>query len=178
MELIIREAKPSDAAALSLVGRATFLETFAGILDGKDILAHCAAQHSPEVYEAWLSDARSAIWLAETKQGGAPVAYAVLTKPDLPLADITASDLELKRIYALHRFHGTGAGRGLMEKTLERAAYRQASRVLLGVYAHNQRARAFYGKAGFVQVGERRFQVGNNRYEDVIFARTISRPGS
>ena len=41
----IREAGEADAAALALIGAATFLETFAGILDGEAIVGHCAAQH-------------------------------------------------------------------------------------------------------------------------------------
>ena len=41
----IREAGADDAAALALIGAATFLETFAGILDGDAIVAHCAAKH-------------------------------------------------------------------------------------------------------------------------------------
>ena len=38
----IRPSTAVDAPALSLLGQATFLEAFAGILDGPDILAHCA----------------------------------------------------------------------------------------------------------------------------------------
>ncbi len=41
----VRLATPADAAALSLVGSATFLETFAGLHSGADILAHCERNH-------------------------------------------------------------------------------------------------------------------------------------
>ena len=53
----IREARTEDAAALALIGAATFLETFAGILDGDAIVGHCAAQHSEAAYRACYPDA-------------------------------------------------------------------------------------------------------------------------
>ena len=80
------------------------------------------------------------------------------------------ADLELKRIYLLSRFHGAGAGRALMEAAIVEARLRGARRLLLGVYAGNGRAIAFYLKQGFSRISERRFQVGRNAYEDIIFA--------
>jgi len=40
-EIALRRCVPGDEEALALVGAATFLETFAGLLAGPDILAHC-----------------------------------------------------------------------------------------------------------------------------------------
>ena len=59
--VVVREAGPGDAERLAAVGRATFLETFAGILDGADILAHCGQEHAPSLYADWLDkpDARA-----------------------------------------------------------------------------------------------------------------------
>jgi ribosomal protein S18 acetylase RimI-like enzyme len=170
---IVRRAAAPDAAALALVGGATFLETFAGIIDGRDILDHCAKKHSVAVYEAFLSAPAAALWLAETVEGSAPVGYAVLDTPQLPLADVQTDDLELKRIYVLSRFHGTGVGAQLMTDALEEAKRRNSRRVLLGVYAQNHRALGFYAKHGFVRVGQRQFQVGAHTYFDHILARAL-----
>ncbi|MFD1041416.1 hypothetical protein [Pseudoxanthomonas kaohsiungensis] len=49
-EVSIRRASPGDEAALSLVGQATFLETFAGVLDGAAIVGHCAGAHGAARY--------------------------------------------------------------------------------------------------------------------------------
>jgi len=46
----IRPSTAVDVPALSLLGQATFLDAFAGILDGPDILAHCARAHAADVY--------------------------------------------------------------------------------------------------------------------------------
>jgi len=168
----LREAGPGDAEALALAGSATFLETFAGVLPGTDIIAHCLREHSAERYRRWLGDAHSALWLVEAEQGGAPVGYAVLTRPDLPLA-VGETDVEVKRIYLLGRYHGGGAGAALMEAAVAKARRDGMERLLLGVYKGNARAIAFYAKQGFQLVGERTFRVGGSDYEDVVLARPL-----
>ena len=167
----IRRATPADSLTLSLVGSATFLETFAGVINGADIVAHCLTEHSPGVYDALLSRADAAVWLAESLEGAAPVGYAVLDRPKLPAAEL--DDLEIKRIYLLARFHGTGVGAALMAAALDEAKHRSARRALLGVYAQNHRALAFYAKHGFTRIGERHFKVGANTYFDHILAREL-----
>ncbi|MGO4777249.1 N-acetyltransferase family protein, partial [Lysobacter sp. 2RAB21] len=164
----IRRAEPSDVGALALTGAATFLESFAGILDGRDIVEHCRLQHAPSVYADWLADGAVAAWLAETVSPPAPVGYAVIAPPKLPLDDLSETDLELKRIYLLSRFHGGGVGRELMNHAIAESRARGARRLLLGVYSGNTRALAFYARNGFVKVGERRFQVGGNIYDDDV----------
>lgn len=156
---------PACAETLALVGGASFLEAFAGVLRGEDILEHCRKQHSVAKYAAWLVEPETRACLAEVK--GAPVGYALLLKPDLPL-ETTADDLELKRIYLLHRFQGTGMGSALMRWSLETAAAMGRKRLLLGVHDGNRQAIAFYERHGFRQVGTRTFQVGQTICSDLI----------
>lgn len=165
----IREAGADDASALALIGAATFLETFAGILDGDAIVGHCAAQHSEAAYRTLLAGGARA-WLAEAQPGGAPVGFALVGKPDLAAA--LDGDIELKRIYSLSRFHGSGLGAALMKQALEAA--RGYRRLLLGVYARNERALAFYRKQGFADLGTRRFNVGGKLYDDLVLARPLA----
>ncbi|WP_336298357.1 GNAT family N-acetyltransferase [Sphingomonas sp. QA11] len=168
----MRQASAADAAALSLVASATFLETFAGLLGGDDIGAHCAANNTPEKFTTWANDARGAVTIAEVENGHAPVGYAVLTVPDLPV-DAGPADVELKRIYTLSLMHGSGLGPALMETAVDHAVRLGRKRILLGVYGRNLRAQAFYKRQGFQVIGERKFQVGTTFHDDVIFARDI-----
>ena len=167
----VRRAVRADVTALSLVASATFLETFAGVIEGADIVAHCVKEHSVGVYDALLTNDDAAAWLAESRQGAAPVGYAVLNRPKLPAAGL--DDLEIKRIYVLSRFHGTGVGADLMSEALDEAKRRGARRALLGVYSQNHRALAFYAKHGFTRIGERDFKVGANTYFDHVLARAL-----
>lgn len=165
----LREAGSDDAPALALIGAATFLETFAGILDGDAIVAHCAAQHNEKAYRALLASGARA-WIAEAQPGGAPIGFALVTKPDLAAAE--EGDIELKRIYSLSRFHGTGLGAALMNQALAAAANHR--RLLLGVYAGNARALAFYRKQGFADIGTRQFNVGGKLYDDLVLGRPLA----
>ena len=166
----LRECAPGDEEALALVGAASFLEAFAGILHGENILAHCRKQHAVQKYRVWLDAEDASVCIAEVN--AAPVGYAVVCPPDLPI-EIRADDIELKRIYLLHRFQGCGIGTALMNWALEQARARRMRRVLLGVYAGNDGALSFYARAGFEQVGRRSFQVGEQICEDLILARGV-----
>lgn len=163
-----RPATADDTDALALVGSATFLESFAGILNGGSIVRHCAVQNSAERYNGYLASGAKA-WLAEAETGQAPIGFALLTAPDLQCA--REGDIELKRIYALSRFHGSGLGADLMQTVIDGA--KGFERLLLGVYRDNSRAIAFYKKHGFDPVGERRFEVGGTFYDDVVLARQL-----
>jgi ribosomal protein S18 acetylase RimI-like enzyme len=169
MEIEIRSARSGDAAALAAVGQATFLETYAGIVDGADILAHGEGPHSAATYRKFLADPDYQLFLATCAPGEAPVGYTVLCPPDLPVPT-GEGDIELKRIYVLHRFHGEKVGPRLLEAGLDWARAAGFRRVLLGAYGENHRAIAFYRRNGFEQVGTRVFRVGVRDYNDVVLA--------
>jgi ribosomal protein S18 acetylase RimI-like enzyme len=172
MHIDLRRCTPDDAPALALVGQATFLETFAGILRGPDIVAHCQRAHAVERYRAWLGDPAYGLWLAEVL-GGAPVGVMLVGPADLPLPDVSATDAELKRIYLLSKFQGGGVGKRFMAEAASHAVARGATRLLLGVYANNHAAIGFYERSGFAKVGTRQFDVGGTLYDDFIMGRTL-----
>ena len=165
----LRPAGPDDAEALALVGAATFLESFAGVIDGTGIVVHCQRQHSAETYRAYLAKGARA-WLAEVEPGGAPVGYALLCAPELEQA--RPGDIELKRIYLFSHFQGSGISKALMDAVT--AAASGCSRLLLGVKDDNHRALAFYRKHGFETIGTRRFDVGGKTYNDFVLARALA----
>ena len=161
-----------DADALAQVGSATFLETFAGVLDGAAVLRHCRHAHAAATYRNLIAEG-AAVWLATCAPGAAPVGYVVLAPAALPVAADGGLDLEIKRIYLLHRFQGHGLGRALMDVAEREARHRHADRLLLGVYAGNVSAQAFYQRSGFVQIGHRQFTVGDTAYDDLILAKAL-----
>jgi len=167
-EISVRAARTGDESALSLLGGATFLESYAHLLPVTDIIGHVARQHAAAVYERWLADPACRCWLAEHLPGRAPVGYAVVTPPDLPLPGIGPGDLEIRRIYLLHRFHRGGLGRRLMDEVMAHGRAVSARRMLLGVYSRNEAALGFYQRLGFARVGTRQFRVGANDYFDFI----------
>ncbi len=189
--VVLRRARMEDAAALALVGAATFLEAYTWMLPGADILAHVARTQTAEAYRTYLAHGETRIVLAEV-EGGAPVGYAMLCAPELPSFEVLPKDIELKRIYVLSRFRsaatpvlargaegrwrpvpGLRAGQALMEAAVAEARAMGRTRLLLGTHAGNAQAIAFYRKHGFREAGTRIFQVGSQVCDDLIFAKDL-----
>lgn len=168
----LRRATAADVPEVALVAAASFLETFAGVLSGDDIVAHIARNSSVEKFADWASDPDSVVTLATHSDGDAPVGYTLLVPPDLPI-DVGPADIELRRIYILSVANGTGLGQRLMARAIADARSIGKRRLLLGVLGSNGRARAFYERRGFAIVGERRYLVGATWHDDLIYARDL-----
>ncbi|KQN05928.1 MULTISPECIES: GNAT family N-acetyltransferase [Sphingomonas] len=168
----MRRAGPGDAPALSLVASATFLDTYATVLSGADIVAHCTIKNSIAAFETWLGDPATIVTLAEYEPGNAPIGYTVLTAPDFPIEPGPA-DIELRRIYLMKQAQGSGLGAALLARALEDAVAASRTRVLLGVWDQNTRARAFYERQGFEVIGARQFMVGTTLHDDPVYARAV-----
>lgn len=170
--ILWRQAEARDAAALSLLGSATFLASFAYDHPGDALIAHVRDAHGEDFYAAALADPKQTLLIGETPLG-APVGYALLAPPQLPI-ETRPDDLELKRIYLLSGWQGGGNGAALLGLVMEEARRRGAKRLLLAVYTDNARAQRFYARHGFVEVGETVFMVGNVPFRDLIYAAPVA----
>lgn len=168
----VRRAGPGDAERLALIAGATFLESYAELIPGDDLLTHVRERNSTDWYARHLADPAHALWLAETVATRVPVGFAMLSPPDLPMATGPA-DAELKRIYLLSRFQGGGGGRSLLQAAADEAQARGKRRLLVGVHSGNERAIGFYRAMGFADAGVRRFQVGESWFDDLVLALTL-----
>jgi diamine N-acetyltransferase len=168
--MMLRRATPADAGKLSLIGQATFLESFASDHDGDTIVSFVAAQHSVAAAAAALRDPHKRHWIVEAAVG-APVGYAAACPASLPQSD-AATDYELKRLYVLSRWHGGGWGARLYQAVEDDARARGARRLMLSVYARNEQALAFYRARGFAPIGEWQFDEFSETI-DLICAKTL-----
>lgn len=169
----IRVCTPEDASTLSLLGSATLLEAFAGLIPGHAILAHCRMNHTLAAWTGYLESTHNSAWISEVEPGQFPVGYSLLTHPDFPQGIAQPGDLELRRIYLFSRFHGQGIGMDLLQASINEATSRGATRLLLGVYPENHRAIAFYRRNQFHQVGTRPFHLGSETFLDPVFAKEL-----
>ena len=166
----LRRAAAGDAAKLSLIGAATFLETFANDHDGDAVTRFVAEEHPIAAYDAALADPSKVHWLVE-EAVGSPVGYAVLVPATLPYSD-PDTDLELKRIYLLSKWQGGGWGSKLYDAVEDEARARGAKRLVLSVYIVNYPAQKFYAARGHVALGKWIFK-GFDASEDYIYAKTL-----
>jgi len=164
MSIVYRDGGPEDAAALAALGRATFVETFGHLYTPENLVAFLE-NHREEKWRAELADPAFAVRLAE--EDGAAAAYAKLGPPSLPF-ETSRSAIELRQFYVLKPWHGRGVASALMEWVLADARRRGAEELYLSVFVDNHRARRFYARYGFEQVGTYDFMVGTHADLDLV----------
>ncbi len=166
----MRRATIADAGKLALIGAASFLETFANDHPGDATVDFIRTYHSENAWAAMLANPETVVWIAE-EVAGCPVGYAVLSPASSP--GTAPDDAELKRIYVLSKWHGTGIGRALFDVAEAEARSRRASRLVLSVYKSNWRAIRFYERQGFVVIGEATFAEFPVEFADNIMAKPL-----
>lgn len=60
-----------------------------------------------------------------------------------------------------------------MEQVADVARAAGGKRLLLAVYTANDRARRFYARHGFAEIGETIFMVGDAPFRDLVYARPL-----
>lgn len=152
MDIHIRDATPSDAAALAAIGIATM------------------SQHemSAARYAEDIARFSGAVYVAEVR--AAVVGYIMLRTDEHPAIVEARSPLQVWRLYVLPEFHGKGVAASLMTRALDHAHLGKHDSVWLGVSEHNDRAIAFYVEQGFRALGMSRLHGGAEPHDDLIMS--------
>ncbi|WP_448502509.1 N-acetyltransferase family protein [Sphingomonas sp.] len=162
--IVYRDGHPGDADALSSMAQQSFIETFGTLYAPADLNAFLESAMSPATFAAQLADPAYRLRLATIADQ--PVGYAKLGPQYF---DGHAPDAAcLHQLYVLAAHHGDGAGRSLMDWTIATAREQGQREMLLSVYVDNHRARAFYARYGFVEIGRYVFMVGDKADDDRI----------
>lgn len=159
-----RDAGPDDAERLAALGRRSFTETFGHLYSPGDLAAFLE-NHEAERWWAELSDPAFRVRIGEEQ--GAAMAYAKLGPPSLPF-ETERPAAELRQFYLLAPWHGTGAAGQLMDWVLAAARAGGAEELYLSVFIDNHRARRFYARYGFAEIGTYDFMVGTHADLDLI----------
>jgi diamine N-acetyltransferase len=166
---IIRRAGPADAEALSAIGQATFVETFAHLYPPEDLAAFLAEAHGLERARADLANPAKAAWLVEAD--GDVIGYALACPAKLPHHAVTEDDGELDRIYILKANQGGGLGSRLLAETLAWLEKDGPRTLWIGVWSENYGAQGLYERHGFKVVGTYKFVVGKTQDHEFIMRR-------
>jgi diamine N-acetyltransferase len=169
MTVTFRTPGEGDAAAMAALGARAFTETFGHLYTPED-LALFLQNHTAEKWRQDLANPACAVRVGEA--AGAAVGYAKLLPPDVPVT-ITAPAIELKQFYVLKEWHGTGVAQQLMNWAIQESRSRGAEELYLSVFIENERARRFYTRLGFKEVGRQKFMVGNHADEDIIMRKRL-----
>ena len=171
MDVGIRHAGESDARSLAELAARTFEETFAADNRPEDMALHAASTYGVARQLEEIRDPDITTLLAEVD--GRLAGYAQLRFGDAPACVVGERPVELWRFYIVSALHGRGVAQTLMKHVELEARSRGARTLWLGVWEHNDRARSFYSKAGFVDVGSHIFTVGSDEQTDRILMRQM-----
>ena len=172
-DLHIRRAVTDDAQLLSALSAVTFFDTFNGSCTDEDIQQFIETCFNPgQVYKE-LQDTDDFYFIAFIKEEA--VGYIRMKEDETDIIEIKKHrGIELKRIYVLKEYHSQKIGAKLMNFALDFAAEKNYELIWLGVWEHNEKAKAFYKKFGFEDTGFKHpFPIGSTPQTDNWFSRFI-----
>lgn len=140
--LHVRPARPDDADPMAEVHVDSWRQTYRGLMRDEVLDDPGLLPARGRFWKAVLTEERYGSFQAAVAESDGAVVGIALAGPATE-ADV-AWDTQLYVLYLLAAFHGSGAGRGLMEAVLPAGASAG-----LWVADPNPRAQAFYVKQGF-----------------------------
>lgn len=170
-DLIYRDATLADADALAAIGRATFVQTFGAGYRAEDLNAFLDRDHTTVAALKYLGTPDTHVRFVEEE--GAVAGYAMLAPSGLPFAEEGRRAIEVKRFYLLRPLHGRGVADALMQWALARAAALEYDDVVLSVFSDNERAKRFYARYGFEEVGAYVFMVGEQADDERVWRKRL-----
>lgn len=157
------------------VARRIFRETFSHLYERDAFETFCEQIYAVDGPMAQdLADANVQWCVAAVD--GEPIGYAKLTPLRAPAPDPREGALELQQIYVLSPWHGRGVAEELMDWAVESARKANAPELYLTVFDHNERAKRFYARHGFAEVGKCTFTLGDRVDDDRIWRKVLSLP--
>lgn len=163
----IRRAGKNDAALLSQLSAVTFAETFSHTCSPEDMKNFIAENYDEILISKELQDPDDFYFIAYLDDK--PVGYLRIKEDEsnIPVVKEHCS-IELKRIYVLKEYFSKKIGVALMNFALQFAEGKKYELMWLGVWEHNERAKNFYKKYGFIKTGfSHPFPIGNTPQTDI-----------
>ncbi|HVI98259.1 MAG TPA: GNAT family N-acetyltransferase [Sphingomonas sp.] len=165
-----RPALPADGPELARMAARCFTETFGTLYRASDLAAFLDEAFGADGLPSQLDDPAFTIRLAT--EDDRIVGFVKLGPVAFP-GDWPETAIELHQLYVLGGWHGEGVGPALMDWAIAHARAAGHSDITLSVYIDNHRARRFYERYGFVEVGRYTFMVGSHEDDDRLMRLTL-----
>ena len=107
-------------------------------------------------------------------QDGQLAGYLKLNVNDGQSEPMGPDYLEVERIYLKPSFQHLGLGKTMITFAEKQAIQAHKSKVWLGVWEHNENAKAFYHRLGFEKVGAHTFYMGDDPQTDFMMSKTLT----
>ena len=165
-QIEIKKIGLSELEQLQLIGKRTFLETFAEVNTEENMNKYLDESFAADKLTAELTTPDSEFYFARLDDRVIGYLKVNFGQAQTELKD--PKGLELERIYVLKEFHGKRVGQILYNTALKIANKNNADYLWLGVWEENHRALSFYKKNCFVEFDQHIFKLGNDEQTDIM----------
>jgi ribosomal protein S18 acetylase RimI-like enzyme len=171
-DIRIRTGTPADAPMLAELGARTFRDAFAADNRPEDMALYLGRTYGVAQQTAELTNAGIVTLVAQVD--GCPAGFAQLRAGQPPGCVLGADPLEVWRFYVDRSWHGMGVAQALMAAVRREAVARGGRTLWLAVWERNERAKGFYRKCGFLDVGSQPFILGEDRQTDLVMVSDLA----
>lgn len=171
MTTTYRIATIADLDTLQALSCQTFSATFGAENQPEKIADYLATAYAPAQLTAELENPHSRFVFAEVDNTLA--GYLKLNIDDAQTEKRGNDRLEVERIYFLPEWQHHGLGRQFIAYAEQVARADGKHYVWLGVWEHNENAKAFYAKMEFQKVGQHSFVLGDDPQTDFILEKAL-----
>lgn len=168
----IRIANNKDAVFIALLGRITFTETFGHLFrDAQDLRDYLNSTFSVSKIENSMCKPNNVYWIAFVNR--LPVGYAKLKLHSRSDFIPDKNVCQLQKIYVLKEFLDGKIGFRLQSLLLDKAKEEGFKKVWLSVLNSNERAKNFYIRNGFLEIGNHDFRIGKENFEFIAMSKEL-----
>lgn len=167
----IRPVHADELPLLQRISINAFVDTFLAFKTADDLADYVEDAYGADTLAQELVDPEAAFYFIEVNRE--VVGYLKLSVGYAQTEAQRADSLEVQRIYLLPSYQGRGLGSLLMSFALTQAKKLGKTRAWLGVWGHNEPAKALYAKFGFKKFGHHTFVIGSDHQTDELWERAI-----
>lgn len=168
----MRVATDDDALCISALGTQIFFDTYATDGMRASLAREAMAHFSVDAIRAVLRRPLTSVIVAESN--GHMHGFAQITREAAHELIAESGAMELNRLYVHARFSGRGLGRALLLRAEAMAADVGAPLLWLTAWVDNHRARAFYTRLGYVEVGSTPHVFEGESYENRLYQKRLA----
>lgn len=171
MSLRLEKCTVNDLKTLQEISFETFNDTFAKQNSPENINAYLDNAYTDEKLTTELQTPHSTFFFLYKDDELA--GYLKVNTDEAQTEAIAVNALEIERIYIRSTHKRQGLGRYLIDQACNLAVKKGKETIWLGVWEHNQPARAFYQTMGFVRQGQHSFFMGDDEQTDFIMVKNV-----
>lgn len=168
-DFYLRDAAESDVAALTALGRESFVAAFGHLYRPDDLARFLDDVHAPDAVRDAIADPSVMHRLAVGRDGRL-LGYCKLVASSSYADHSDASQpFGLSQLYTDPDMTGMGLGAALMDWAITIARARGADAIQLSVWSENFGAQRFYQRYGFAKIADIDFWVGSHRDDEFLY---------